>query len=142
MNEAIGQRDQLKAQVTELEKTIQTDERVKEQARQLKEASTQKDEIAGKLGAVEEECAVYRQRVEQLERGAAPAAGKDVQHQKEKLREMEERLRRMENRIVTLEAVSSRSELGALKSGLTSLALFQRSETICRDWSREAKSEW
>lgn len=102
LGEAMTERDQLKAQLAQLEKTIQTDARVKEQAQQLKEAALKRSELAGKLGAVEEECAVYRQRVEQLQKGGAALDQRD----REKLKEAEERLRKMESKLVVLEGVS------------------------------------
>lgn len=70
--------------------------------------------------------------MEQLERGAAPAASKDKGKDKEKLRETEELLRKLEGKITVLEGVSSSSRSRCCFADLSPPS--DRNETIYRAW--------
>lgn len=106
-------RDQLKQQLAALEHSVESDERVKEQIRQLKEATTKRSKLEAQLVALNEESAVYRQRVEQLERGAAPAVSSS---QKSKDKEQEDLIKELQGKFEVLESVSRDSALGARRA--------------------------
>ncbi|ORY73428.1 hypothetical protein BCR35DRAFT_333691 [Leucosporidium creatinivorum] len=114
LREATIDRDSLKAQLAALEKSIQSDERVKQQAAQLKEATIKQEQLTARIASLQEEAAVFRTRVNQFERGV-DGKEKEREKEKEKIRETAERLRKTEEKITTLEG--EREDLRGLVQG-------------------------
>lgn len=123
LRETLAARDHLKQQLAALEHSVESDERVKEQTLQLKEATTKRSKLEAQLVALNEESAVYRQRVEQLERGAAPAVSSS---QNNKDKEQEDLIKELQSKFEVLESVSRRSAFARRGVALTT-GRFRRS---------------
>ncbi|GAA6031964.1 hypothetical protein JCM8097_003364 [Rhodosporidiobolus ruineniae] len=132
-DKAIEERDDLTKQLKALQASLDSNAALTETKSALSSAQSQVGELSAKLKVVQEECEVFRTRVQQLEQGAASTA--EITSAREK-KEFGEKMAKMEDKVLRLEAdkVNLFGQLKAAKAKQD--ALEQQKTALDRDKTR------